>query len=95
MFKLVNMIYKLAPDILREHGKAKNPWPNVDAQSASSSGTTPHEYDFYTVLFGVGRALGVLANITWDRALGTRSSVRNRSRPTCWRSGRRRGRKLA
>ncbi|MDQ7007060.1 MAG: citrate/2-methylcitrate synthase, partial [Acidobacteriota bacterium] len=28
------------------------------------------EYDFYTVLFGVGRAIGVLANIVWDRALG-------------------------
>ena len=28
------------------------------------------EYDFYTVLFGVGRVIGVLANITWDRGLG-------------------------
>ena len=28
------------------------------------------ECDFYTVLFGIGRAIGVLANITWDRALG-------------------------
>ena len=26
--------------------------------------------EFYTVLFGIGRALGCLANITWDRALG-------------------------
>ena len=71
MFKLVNMIYKLAPDILREHGKAKNPWPNVDAQSGVIQwyyGLT--EYDFYTVLFGVSRALGVLASLVWDRALG-------------------------
>ena len=71
IFKLVHMIYKVAPDILREHGKAKNPWPNVDAQSGVIQwyyGLT--EYDFYTVLFGVGRALGVLCNITWDRALG-------------------------
>jgi citrate synthase len=28
------------------------------------------EYDFYTVLFGVSRALGVLASLLWDRALG-------------------------
>ena len=28
------------------------------------------EYDFYTVLFGIGRALGVMCNIIWDRALG-------------------------
>ena len=71
LFKLVNMIYKVAPGVLTEHGKTKNPWPNVDAQSGVIQwyyGLT--EYDFYTVLFGVGRAIGVLANITWDRALG-------------------------
>jgi len=71
LFKVVSSIYEVAPDILREQGKAKNPWPNVDAQSGVIQwyyGIT--EYAFYTVLFGVGRALGVLANITWDRALG-------------------------
>ncbi|MBB5022094.1 citrate (Si)-synthase [Desulfurispira natronophila] len=71
LFKLVSMIYEVAPDILLEQGKAKNPWPNVDAQSGVIQwyyGVT--EYDFYTVLFGIGRAIGVLANITWDRALG-------------------------
>jgi citrate synthase len=71
LFQLVSMIFEVAPDVLMKHGKAKNPWPNVDAQSGVIQwyyGVT--EYDFYTVLFGVGRALGVLANITWDRALG-------------------------
>jgi citrate synthase len=71
LFKVVSGIYEVAPDILKEQGKAKNPWPNVDAQSGVIQwhyGLT--EYEFYTVLFGVGRALGVLANITWDRALG-------------------------
>lgn len=71
LFKVVSAIYEVAPDILREQGKAKNPWPNVDAQSGVIQwhyGLT--EYEFYTVLFGVGRAIGVLANITWDRALG-------------------------
>ncbi|TCK61003.1 citrate (Si)-synthase [Seleniivibrio woodruffii] len=71
LFKIVSMIYEVAPGILQEHGKAKNPWPNVDSQSGVIQwyyGLT--EYDFYTVLFGVGRAFGVLANITWDRALG-------------------------
>ena len=65
------MLYRVVPDILVEQGKAKNPWPNVDAQSGVIQwfyGIT--EYDFYTVMFGVGRAIGVLANITWDRALG-------------------------
>ena len=30
-----------------------------------------HEHDFYTVLFGVSRALGVLAGYIWDRATGS------------------------
>jgi citrate synthase len=70
LFKYVDMLYKVVPPILLEKGKAKNPWPNVDAQSGVIQwfyGLV--EYDFYTVLFGVGRAIGVLANITWDRAL--------------------------
>ncbi|MEJ2054627.1 MAG: citrate (Si)-synthase, eukaryotic [Calditrichaceae bacterium] len=71
IFKLVSMLYDIVPPILKEHGKAKNPWPNVDAHSGVIQwhyGVT--EYDFYTVMFGVGRAIGVLSNIIWDRAVG-------------------------
>jgi len=71
LFKLIKMIFEVAPGVLTEHGKAKNPWPNVDAQSGVIQwyyGVT--QYEFYTVLFGIGRALGCLCNITWDRALG-------------------------
>jgi len=71
LFKVISMIYQVAPGVLQEQGKAKNPWPNVDAQSGVIQwyyGLT--EWDFYTVLFGIGRAIGVLTNITWDRALG-------------------------
>jgi len=71
LFKYVDMLYRVVPDILVEQGKAKNPWPNVDAQSGVIQWFYGlQDYDFYTVLFGVGRAIGVLANITWDRALG-------------------------
>lgn len=71
IFKYADLLYKVVPPILKEHGKAKNPWPNVDAQSGVIQwhyGVT--EYDFYTVLFGIGRAIGICANIIWDRALG-------------------------
>lgn len=71
IFKYVDVLYQVTPDVLLEQGKAKNPWPNVDAQSGVIQwhyGLT--EYDFYTVLFGIGRAIGVTANIIWDRALG-------------------------
>lgn len=70
LFKYVNLLYKVVPPILQEHGKAKNPWPNVDAQSGIIQWHYGvREYEFYTVLFGVGRAIGVAANIVWDRAL--------------------------
>jgi citrate synthase len=70
-FKYVNMIYEVAPGVLTEHGKTKNPWPNVDAHSGCIQWHYGvREWDFYTVLFGVGRALGVMANIVWDRGLG-------------------------
>lgn len=64
-------VYEVVPDILKSLGKVKNPWPNVDAHSGA---LLVHyglvEYEFYTVLFGVSRALGVLASLCWDRALG-------------------------
>ncbi len=71
IFKYVDSLYQVVPDILREHGKAKNPWPNVDAQSGVIQWYYGiREYDFYTVLFSIGRAIGVVSNIIWDRALG-------------------------
>jgi len=68
--RIVEMLFEVVPGILKEHGKAKSPWPNVDAYTGSllvHYGVV--EYDFYTVLFGVSRAIGVLASLVWDRAL--------------------------
>lgn len=71
LIRLADMVFDVVPIVLKEQGKAKNPAPNVDA----ISGTLQYYYgvrdfDFYTVLFGVGRALGVTANYVWARALG-------------------------
>ncbi len=71
LVKTVWNIYEVVPPILQSLGKIKNPWPNVDAHSGAllvNYGMV--EYEFYTVLFGVSRALGVLASLCWDRALG-------------------------
>lgn len=71
LFKLVSNVFQVVPPILTELGKVKNPWPNVDAHSGALLqyyGMT--EMNYYTVLFGVSRALGVLASLVWDRALG-------------------------
>jgi len=71
LFKFVDLLFQVVPQILEKQGKAKNPWPNVDAQSGVIQWYYGlREWDFYTVLFGVGRAIGVLSNIIWDRALG-------------------------
>ncbi len=71
LLRLAILVFEVVPQVLKEQGKAKNPAPNVDA----ISGTLQYyygvrEFDFYTVLFGVGRALGVTANFVWARALG-------------------------
>ena len=64
-------IYEVVPPILQSLGKVKNPWPNVDAHSgALLVHFGMREYEYYTVLFGVSRSLGVLASLCWDRALG-------------------------
>ena len=33
LFKLVSQVFRVAPGVMQEHGKAVNPWPNVDAHS--------------------------------------------------------------
>lgn len=71
IFRVASVVYEVVPGVLQEQGKAKNPWANVDA----ISGTLQYhygikEFDFYTVMFGVGRSLGVTANAVWSRALG-------------------------
>jgi citrate synthase len=68
LIDVVNCMYEVVPPVLQSLGKVKNPWPNVDAYSGS---LLTHygidEYFFYTVMFGVSRALGVLAQLVWDR----------------------------
>ncbi|QLL32130.1 hypothetical protein HG536_C02985 [Torulaspora globosa] len=71
LFKLVSTIYEVAPGVLQKQGKTKNPWPNVDSHSGvllQYYGLT--EASFYTVLFGVSRAFGVLPQLIIDRAVG-------------------------
>ncbi|OMJ07577.1 putative citrate synthase 1, mitochondrial [Smittium culicis] len=71
LFATVSNLYDIVPKVLAEQGKVKNPWPNVDAHSGvllRHYGLT--EQGYYTVLFAVSRAFGVLSQLVWDRALG-------------------------
>lgn len=71
LFKLVAMVNDTLPSILMQNAKIKNPWPNVDAINGTLQyhyGVT--EFDFYTVLFGISRILGLTTHVVWSRALG-------------------------
>jgi len=71
LFKLVSQLYMIVPPILLETGKVKNPWPNVDAHSGVLlQYFGMKEMNYYTVMFGVSRALGVTSSLVWDRILG-------------------------
>jgi len=70
-FKLADACLKAIPPVLKASGKAKNPFPNVDALS----GTIMQNYglkeaEFYTVIFSVSRAVGVMAQLVTSRLLG-------------------------
>jgi len=72
IFQIVDRLFQVVPDVLKEHGKAKNPYPNVDAGSGSllhHYGLT--EFEYYTVLFGISRAMGMLSQLVYNRAVGT------------------------
>merc|ERR1712146_295189 len=63
LIKLTAQLYEVVPKVLGTKGKIKNPWPNVDAHSdVLLQYYGLREESFYTVLFGVSRALGVLAD---------------------------------
>lgn len=70
LFKLVKTLNEIIPDILTKQGKTKNPYANCDSHSGC---LLQHygivEQDFYTVMFGVSRSLGVLSSLVLDRAL--------------------------
>lgn len=71
LVNLVKACYNVIPNVLEATGKVSNPWPNVDAGSGSllmHYGLT--QVDYYTVLFGVSRAFGVMAAQVWSRGLG-------------------------
>ncbi|MBX7155206.1 MAG: citrate (Si)-synthase [Bacteriodetes bacterium] len=69
---IVKAMFRIVPGVLTEQGKAKSPWPNVDSISGSllyDFGMT--EFSFYTVMFGVSRAMGICSQILFHRMVGS------------------------
>jgi citrate synthase len=93
VFQTVDRVFNVVPKVLGEYSQervkqGKNPiancWPNVDAISGSllyHYGLT--EFPYYTVLFSVSRAMGMLAQLVLNRALGT-AITRPKSVSTEW-----------
>lgn len=84
VFKTVDVGFEVIPKVLQEHGKAANPWPNVDA----GSGALLHHYGitemrYYTVLFSVSRAMGICSQLVMSRAM-MEPITRPKSVSTAW-----------
>lgn len=70
LLQLVALVYDTLPEVLKEDGRVSNPWPNVDAiNGALQYHFGVKQCNFYTVLFGVSRMLGLTAHVVWSRAL--------------------------
>ncbi len=84
VFQIMDKVFEIVPKVLVEQGKAKDPWPNVDA----ASGTLLYhyglkEFSYYTVLFSISRAMGMCAQLVVNRAIGT-AIERPKSVTTAW-----------
>lgn len=82
VFQTVDRVFRVVPTVLKQVEKIKNPWPNVDAGSGS---LIYHyglkEFNYYTVLFSVSRAIGICAQSVIARAYGL-PITRPKSLPT-------------
>ncbi|MCB1059737.1 MAG: citrate (Si)-synthase [Calditrichaeota bacterium] len=71
VFKLAEQVFNVVPELLKGIQKIKDPWPNVD----SISGSLLHHYGvtqprYYTVMFGVSRAMGMTSQLVMSRGWG-------------------------
>lgn len=72
VFQTVSLVFDVVPKVLQQVQKIKDPWPNVDAGSgAILYNYGLKEFEYYTVLFSVSRAMGMLSQQILNRALGT------------------------
>ena len=93
IFQTVDRVFTVVPKVLEEFSAervtaGKNPianfWPNVDAGSgALLYHYGLEEFPYYTVLFSVSRAMGMLSQLIINRAVGT-PITRPKSVSTKW-----------
>ncbi len=67
-FAMCKLLAEYGPAVLKTNPKISDPYPNVDSVSGSllmACGLTKPEY--YTVLFGLSRVIGIAAQIVYER----------------------------
>ena len=69
--RMVNLCHRVIPKVLKEVEKVQYPWPNLYAYS----GAILHhygisEYEYFSVFFGVSRAIGCMSQLMWSKGLG-------------------------
>jgi len=70
MVQMAVLIREAAPPILKENPKIADPYPNVDAISGTLLSAAGFPYpEYYTVLFGMSRVVGIGAQIVYERTL--------------------------
>jgi citrate synthase len=68
LFRLAVTLRQVGSEALKKRPKISNPYPNVDAVSGcllNACGLTDENY--YTVLFGLSRCVGIASQIVWER----------------------------
>jgi citrate synthase len=68
LFRLAVSLRTAGVEALKKRPKVSNPYPNVDAVSGTllnACGLT--DEDYYTVLFGLARCVGIASQIVWER----------------------------
>jgi citrate synthase len=68
LIKMARLLRSEGPKVLGENPKISDPYPNVDAISGSLLYAAGFPYpDFYTILFGVARVVGISIQIVYER----------------------------
>lgn len=68
LVKIAGLIRSVGPKVLKENPKISDPYPNVDAISGTVLAAAGFNYpDYFTVLFGLSRAIGIAIQIVYER----------------------------
>ncbi len=68
LVKIAMHLRAVGPKVLKENPKISNPYPNVDAMSGTILSAAGFPYpDYYTVLFGLSRSVGIAIQTVYER----------------------------